>query len=442
MKTVKKLFIMGIAIASLFLCARSEDRRPNKSFLVIMTLNAEFLWDGVEPEEGRVDFPWKGSKTEADEHMSNIADIIIHSNPDIVNLVEVENEAALNTFNDKFLAGRGYRAYFVQGKDNYTGQDVALLTRIDPEGEKIARDDRKGQRGTISKSVSKNYFAKIALADAKIVLIGLHFLAQPLREDRRLEREAQAEAIRSLAVEKQKEGYLVVVLGDFNDYDGEENSRDHIDSTPISSVLNIVKSMDTADSSDDLTNSASLVQKENRYTSFYDANDNGKVDFPREFTSIDHVLLSPKLKEKVEVVEIPHMHDPLTVTDHFPVVVGIRTSATPPPPSTIQVKIESLLPNPVGDESQNEELTIKNCGTQLVNLRGWKLRDLARKTWALDSLGTLNPNEEKTIKRNGQEMALNNNGDTIDLLDPNGNVVHSVTYARAEEGEIITPVIH
>lgn len=30
----------------------AEDRRSDKSRLVVMTLNAEFLWDGVDPEEG------------------------------------------------------------------------------------------------------------------------------------------------------------------------------------------------------------------------------------------------------------------------------------------------------------------------------------------------------------------------------------------------------
>jgi hypothetical protein len=57
--------------------ASAEDRRPDTSMLVIMTLNAEFLWDGVEPEEGQVDFPWKFSQTEAEDHMREVADIII-----------------------------------------------------------------------------------------------------------------------------------------------------------------------------------------------------------------------------------------------------------------------------------------------------------------------------------------------------------------------------
>ena len=442
MKNIKKLFFVAIVVTALFLGAYSEDRRTDKSFLVIMTLNAEFLWDGVEPEEGQVNFPWKNSATEAEEHMKNVADIIVRSNPDIINLVEIENLDALNKFNNNYLAGRGYKAYFVQGKDSYTGQDMALLTRIDPEDARIVRDDRSGQSGTTSKSVSKNYIAKIKIGDIKIALIGIHFLAQPLRSDRRLEREAQADAIRAVAVENNNAGYQVIVLGDFNDYDGDDDSRDHIDSTPISSVLRRMKQMDVGNNLDDLTNSAFFIQKSNRYTAFYDANDNGEIDPPNEFTSIDHILLSPVLKAKVENVEIPHNHDPRFATDHFPVVVRLRTGEDKVPPPAVNVKIKSLLPNPAGNESQNEEVTLINLGTQSVSLSGWKLRDLKGKTWTLSSLGMLSSNEQKTIKRSGQEMALNNDGDTVDLIDPNGKVVHTVTYARAEEGEIITPVIH
>ena len=93
----------------------------------------------------------------------------------------------------------------------------------------------------------------------------------------------------------------------------------------------------------------------------------------------------------------------------------------------------------MGDDTQNEEVTLKNFGSQPVNLIGWKLRDLAHIEWVLDALGTLNPNEEKKIKRNGQPMALNNTGDTIDLTDPSATVIHTVTYPKIQEGELVTP---
>ena len=67
MKVLRKYSLIVVLLFSLFILAFSEDRRTNKSTLIIMTLNAEFLWDGVEPEEGQVNFAWKYSQTEAEE---------------------------------------------------------------------------------------------------------------------------------------------------------------------------------------------------------------------------------------------------------------------------------------------------------------------------------------------------------------------------------------
>jgi hypothetical protein len=88
---------------------------------------------------------------------------------------------------------------------------------------------------------------------------------------------------------------------------------------------------------------------------------------------------------------------------------------------------------------QNEEATLKNTGGQPVSLTGWRLRDLSGRTWSLDPLGTLQPGQERTIRRNGQPMAMNNNGDTIDLLDPSGAVIQTVTYGRVDDEDEVIP---
>ncbi len=100
-----------------------------------------------------------------------------------------------------------------------------------------------------------------------------------------------------------------------------------------------------------------------------------------------------------------------------------------------QVLIASLLPNPVGNENQNEAVTVRNTGTGTVSLNGWRLRDRANRTWAL--FGTLDAGDEQTFTRDGQPMALNNNGDTVDLIDEGGTVVGSVTYQAAQEGQVL-----
>jgi len=104
-------------------------------------------------------------------------------------------------------------------------------------------------------------------------------------------------------------------------------------------------------------------------------------------------------------------------------------------------RIFSLLPNPAGNESQNETAKIRNIGSAPAALVGWRLRDLAGQVWSLDSLGTPAAGTERMIQRLGQPKAMNNGGDTIDLIDPNGTVVQTVTYGGVDEGELVTPAV-
>ncbi|MEL6439118.1 MAG: DNA/RNA non-specific endonuclease [Cyanobacteria bacterium J06621_8] len=98
------------------------------------------------------------------------------------------------------------------------------------------------------------------------------------------------------------------------------------------------------------------------------------------------------------------------------------------------VKIVELLPNPVGDESQLESVTIQNVSNQTVDLTGWSLKDKANKSWSLDSIGSLSPGQDIKILRAGQAMALNNGGDTIELLNSEGLMIDRVKYGRTAEG--------
>lgn len=309
--------------------ARADDRRPDKTTLTLMALNGEFLWDGKLPEEGAssVTFPWKGSPAKAEAHMKEIANLILRSNPDVISMEEVENLDALTTLNDKFLPGRGYKPYFVQGKDTFTGQDVALLSRIDPDGGALERDDRRAGTGRDSSGVSKNYIANLTVGDIPLSLIGLHLLAVPTDPARRGRREAQAQVIQRAAQELRAKGRQVVILGDLNDWDGDPASLDFKDDKPITNVLATLKQINPADPKDTLINAASLMPKASRYTDFYDENHNNAIDAPAEYSMIDHILLPPALAAKAEDAFIPHDEDPLTVSDHFPVVVRLRLSS-------------------------------------------------------------------------------------------------------------------
>jgi hypothetical protein len=130
-------------------------------------------------------------------------------------------------------------------------------------------------------------------------------------------------------------------------------------------------------------------------------------------------------------VYIDHSVDPILETDHFPIVVAFDFEAGTSPTGGAP-RIVSLLPNPEGDEDQNEKATITNIGSQPVDTTGWTLRDRAQRTRTLDSLGTIAPGVSKSIQRLGQPMAMNNRGDTIELVNTQGGVVHTFTYPLVE----------
>ena len=316
---MRRLVVL-VLLSSLAGTALAADRRVDKGRLVVATLNAEFLWDGREPEEGTESrFAWKGSVPKAEEHMAEVATIVRALDADLLNLVEVENLDALEIFNQKFLAGMGYKAYLVDGIDTATGQDVGLLSRIDLRT--IGRDPRPGQSGGRKKSVSKHYMATLEVGGLELGLVGLHLIAKPADPGRREEREAQADAIRRMARELASQGRQVIVFGDFNDLDGE--TLDVRGEKPISRVLAMVRGMDPAKTGDDLVNVAGRLAQEKRYTTHADLDGDNKVDGTAELSMIDHILVSPGLAGKVQQVEIRQtaLVDLTRITDHFPVKV-------------------------------------------------------------------------------------------------------------------------
>lgn len=104
----------------------------------------------------------------------------------------------------------------------------------------------------------------------------------------------------------------------------------------------------------------------------------------------------------------------------------------------VLVHIDSLLPNPVGDDDLLEQAVVHNAGNDVVSMVGWKLQDKDGKFWILDTLGTLQPNQAKTIVRNSQPMSLNNSGlEVISLVSPTEGVVDQIEYSGSSEGQLI-----
>ena len=73
-----------------------------------------------------------------------------------------------------------------------------------------------------------------------------------------------------------------------------------------------------------------------------------------------------------------------------------------------------------------------------VDLTGWWLEDAAGRRWPLTDLGTIAAGASETTVRNGLPLNLNNNGDTVKLIDPLGQTRDEFTYPTSSEGVRIT----
>jgi lamin tail-like protein len=98
------------------------------------------------------------------------------------------------------------------------------------------------------------------------------------------------------------------------------------------------------------------------------------------------------------------------------------------------VVITKVLPRPAGLDSQNEEVTFLNRGPLAVPMAGWVLRDASGKTWNLGSLDTLDPGASGRVQRRGMALNLNDDGDSLSLIAPDGTVVDSFSYGSSQEG--------
>ena len=292
---------------------------PAPTGIRLATFNTEFLFDGLDGE-GQASFAWKGDPVLARAHRDAVGEVIRMIDVDVLMLQEVENLGVIEMLIEESLAGMGYRAYLVDGRDSFTGQDVGLLSRL-PVDEVGRTDERVTVPGTRQPyGVSKNLWARLDLGGVPTTLIGVHFLARPDDVERKPRRETQAEVIRRLVEAEMDAGRAVAVLGDLNDFDADTPDRGG--NTPITTVLDIIKRAGPAPD-DDLRNVMSEVRQLDRYTSFWDRNRNEEID-EGEFSAIDHILLSPRLYRALVSVEYVHDYDPREVTDHFPIVVTLN----------------------------------------------------------------------------------------------------------------------
>ena len=94
------------------------------------------------------------------------------------------------------------------------------------------------------------------------------------------------------------------------------------------------------------------------------------------------------------------------------------------------VAIASLLPDPVGADRGLELVTLRNLGTATANLQGWALQDRAGNRLSLE--GSVEAGEDLEISLLAGKLPLNNTGDEVLLLDPDGRIQSKVSYSASD----------
>jgi exonuclease III len=313
-------------------------------------------------------------------HLEHIAAVIESLAPDVLVMPEVVSKEGVDAVVSLLHAkGLGeYRGYHVDGRDKFSGFDVAILSRIEPDerdGRQIhifvpAGNKRSARRGredgggdgdpaegdradTAGKDdawmrrayshaddrggtrheeavLQRHAVAYFTVCGRKIGVLGLHLKSNPSDVGSNAQRMAETAIARELVSrEIVARGYTPIVLGDINDYDPDVPMADSNRRTRTT-VLHDLKDFDDAAAGDELVNAAQFIPRvADRYTSHWDFNENGVADSDDVFTMIDHVLVHRDLVPAITRAFVCHAID-LDVSDHFPVVVDFDLAKLPP----------------------------------------------------------------------------------------------------------------
>ncbi len=75
-------------------------------------------------------------------------------------------------------------------------------------------------------------------------------------------------------------------------------------------------------------------------------------------------------------------------------------------------------------------MTLRNLGTAIANLQGWALQDRAGSRVSLE--GSIGAGEDGRILLPAGKVRLNNTGDEVLLLDPEGKIRSKVAYSASD----------
>jgi exonuclease III len=313
------------------------DRRKNKNTLRLVQYNVEWLFIDYYSSSN---CPGNGCSwhtlSDAQTHLSYVVNVIKTLQPDIINFCEIEGCDELNMLKEQI--DFSYNPYLKKGTDTSTGQNVGMLTKIDPLVSLYRSEERvsypvsgtKCGSTTVSgtSGVSKHYITEFKIASMNVAMIGAHLLAIPTDPSRCVQREAQAQVLQNIVSSYIQKGYEIILIGDMNDYDAEVLDL-NLDK-PTSRVLDIMKGLDGQKKGTYiLTNIATKIAQSDRYSDWWDSDNNCNTNSQKDLSMIDHILVTSNIMKKITSAYIYHGYREYCGkwdSDHWPVVIDINTA--------------------------------------------------------------------------------------------------------------------
>ena len=123
-------------------------------------------------------------------------------------------------------------------------------------------------------------------------------------------------------------GYEIILIGDINDYDAE--ILDLNSNKPTSRVLDIMKGLEGQQKGTYLlTNIAYRIEQNERYSEWWDSDNNCNTSMQTDLSMIDHILVTPEINKKIINAYIYHGYKEFCGkldSDHWPVVIDFNAN--------------------------------------------------------------------------------------------------------------------
>ncbi len=258
--SMKLLLLIGICIAPV--STAFGDPKPNP--VTIATWNVEWFFDAYTGNNSSDLSKQQSAPSQAewDWKLEHVARVIGTMRPTILALQEVENRQVIRQLTKKLKDKYDlrFRIAYIEGWDNFTEQDVAIIYQNGLVQYSCREQTYEMFKSRDYYSLNKHIFGQFewGTGDDKqsLTLINVHLRAMPEKHDLR---QKQCRLIRHWIEDKVESGENVLALGDFNTEEVAGAIRKNSD-------LAILSGWQTEDKSDDLYDLHEFLNAENRST--------------------------------------------------------------------------------------------------------------------------------------------------------------------------------